>query len=146
VGPTAGLDAVAKRKIPPLLLPVIQLRSLYMHNFVCKNFFVSYELKLWRRCKTLRLCLITCTQLGLYTTRNCTELLTYLLTYLLTHSLHGSGYYLKADCYSARQKISRFLTEPEGSSPCSQKPATGPYPEPSESSSPHRSLSHQGPS
>jgi hypothetical protein len=31
--------------------------------------------------------------------------------------------------------------EPEGSSPCSQKPATGPYPEPAESSSPHRSLS-----
>jgi hypothetical protein len=24
--------------------------------------------------------------------------------------------------------------EPEGSSPCSQKPATGPYPEPAESS------------
>jgi len=109
VGPTAGLDAVAKRKIPPLLLPVIQLRSLYMHNFVCKNFFVSYELKLWRRCKTLRLCLITCTQLGLYTTRNCTELLTYLLTYLLTHSLHGSGYYLKADCHPASQKISCFI-------------------------------------
>jgi hypothetical protein len=42
----------------------------------------------------------------------------------------------KADCYSARQKISRFLTEPEGSSPRSQKPATGPYPEPAESSSP----------
>jgi hypothetical protein len=44
---------------------------------------------------------------------------------------------LKADCYSAHQKISRFLTEPEGSSPCSQKPANGPYPEPAESSSPH---------
>jgi hypothetical protein len=53
---------------------------------------------------------------------------------------------LKADCYSARQKISRFLTEPEGSSPYSQKPATRPYPEPAESSSPHRSLSPQGPS
>jgi hypothetical protein len=36
----------------------------------------------------------------------------------------------KADCHSARQKISRFLTEPEGSSTYSQKPATGPYPEP----------------
>jgi hypothetical protein len=52
----------------------------------------------------------------------------------------------KADCYSAHQKISRFLTEPEASSPFSQKPATGPYPEPAESSSPHRSLSPQGPS
>jgi hypothetical protein len=31
--------------------------------------------------------------------------------------------------------------ELEGSSPCSQKAATGPYPEPAESSSPHRSLS-----
>jgi hypothetical protein len=31
--------------------------------------------------------------------------------------------------------------ETEGSSPCSQKPATGPYPKPAESSSPHRSLS-----
>jgi hypothetical protein len=30
--------------------------------------------------------------------------------------------------------------EPEGSSPCSQKPATEPYPEPAESSSSHRSL------
>jgi hypothetical protein len=39
----------------------------------------------------------------------------------------------KADCYSARQKISRFLTEPEGSLPSSQKPATGPYPEAAES-------------
>jgi hypothetical protein len=47
----------------------------------------------------------------------------------------------KADYYSASQKISRFLTEPEGSSPCSQKPATAHYPEPAESSSPHRSLS-----
>jgi hypothetical protein len=36
---------------------------------------------------------------------------------------------LKADCYSACQKISCFLMEPEGSLPCSQKPATGPYPE-----------------
>jgi hypothetical protein len=63
-----------------------------------------------------------------------------ILTYLLTYLLHGAGYYLKSCCYSARQKIS-FLTEPEGSSPCSQKPATGPYPEPAESSLPHRSLS-----
>jgi hypothetical protein len=28
--------------------------------------------------------------------------------------------------------------EPEGSSPCSQKPASGPYPEPAEYSSPYR--------
>jgi len=31
--------------------------------------------------------------------------------------------------------------EPEGSSPFSQKPASGPYPEPAEYSSPHRSIS-----
>jgi hypothetical protein len=31
--------------------------------------------------------------------------------------------------------------EPEGSLECSQKPATGLYPEPAESSSPHWSLS-----
>jgi hypothetical protein len=34
-----------------------------------------------------------------------------------------------------------FFMEPEGSSPCSQKPAAGPYLESVESSSPHRSLS-----
>jgi hypothetical protein len=38
-------------------------------------------------------------------------------------------------------KKSHFLTEPEGSSPCSKKPATGTYSEPAESSSPHLSLS-----
>jgi hypothetical protein len=42
----------------------------------------------------------------------------------------------KADGHSACQK-NPFFTEPEGSLPCSQKPATGPYPEPAESSSPN---------
>jgi hypothetical protein len=46
----------------------------------------------------------------------------------------------KADCYSARQKISCFLTEPEGLSLCSQKPTTASYPKPAESSLPHLSL------
>jgi hypothetical protein len=39
------------------------------------------------------------------------------------------------------KKYPAFLMEPEGSLQCSQKPATGPYPEPAESSSPHRFLS-----
>jgi hypothetical protein len=69
-----------------------------------------------------------------------TYLLTYLLTYSLTHSMVQDIIW-KADCHAARQKISRFFTEPEGSSPCSHVPATGPYPEPAESSSPHRFLS-----
>jgi hypothetical protein len=46
----------------------------------------------------------------------------------------------KADCHSACQKYPLFM-EPKGSSPCSQKSATGPYPEPAESNSPHQSLS-----
>jgi len=33
---------------------------------------------------------------------------------------------LNADCYSVPQEIARLLTEPEDSSTCSQKPATGP--------------------
>jgi hypothetical protein len=43
----------------------------------------------------------------------------------------------KADC----QKISYFLTEPEGLLPYSHEPAIGHYPEPAESISPHRFLS-----
>jgi hypothetical protein len=66
--------------------------------------------------------------------------LTYLLTYLLTHSMVQDIIW-KADRHSACQKISCFLMEPEGSSPRSHKPATGPYLEPAESSSPQRSLS-----
>jgi hypothetical protein len=42
----------------------------------------------------------------------------------------------KADSHSACQTIACFLMEPEGSLPCSQKPATGPYPEAAESSRP----------
>jgi len=42
---------------------------------------------------------------------------------------------LKADCHTACQKISCFLTEPKDSSPCSQQPATGPHPEADEYSS-----------
>jgi hypothetical protein len=62
------------------------------------------------------------------------------LTYILTYSMMQDIIW-KADCHSASQKISCFLMEAEGLLPCSQKPATGTYPEPAESSSPHRSLS-----
>jgi len=48
---------------------------------------------------------------------------------------------LKADSHSACQKYPAFFMEPEDSLPYSQKPATGSYPEPPESSSPHRRLS-----
>jgi hypothetical protein len=47
----------------------------------------------------------------------------------------------KADCHSAYQKNPAFFMENDGSLPCSQKPATGPYPEPAESSFPPQFLS-----
>jgi hypothetical protein len=40
-----------------------------------------------------------------------------------------------------KKKYHAFFMETECSLPCSQKLATGTYPEPAESSSPHRSLS-----
>jgi hypothetical protein len=42
-----------------------------------------------------------------------------------------------------RKKIPRNFKEPEGSSPCSQEPSTGPYPEPVRSSPYHLILSLQ---
>jgi len=69
-----------------------------------------------------------------------TYLLTYLLTYSLTHCMMQDIIW-KADSHSACQNYPAFFMEPEGSLPCSQKPAMGPYPEPAEYSSPHRSLS-----
>jgi hypothetical protein len=63
------------------------------------------------------------------------------ITYLLTYLLMMQDIIWKADCHSACQKISSFLMEPEGSLTCSQKLATGPYPEPAKSSQPHQSLS-----
>jgi hypothetical protein len=67
--------------------------------------------------------------------------LPYLLNYLLLTYYMVQDIIWKADCHSACQKISCFLMEPEGSSPCSQKVGTGPYTEPAESSSPHWYLS-----
>jgi hypothetical protein len=58
-----------------------------------------------------------------------------------TYLLHVAGYYLKSCHTACQKKISCFLMEPEGSLPFSHKPATGPCPEPAESSSSHQSLS-----
>jgi hypothetical protein len=65
----------------------------------------------------------------------------YLLTYLLTHSLTHSmvqNIIWKAECHSAYQKISRFM---EPITTITITIITGPYPQPAESSLPHRSLS-----
>jgi hypothetical protein len=51
---------------------------------------------------------------------------------------------IKVDSHSERQKNPAFFMEPEGSLPCSQKPATVPYPEAAEFISLHRSLSPWG--
>jgi hypothetical protein len=66
-------------------------------------------------------------------------LLTYLLAYLITPWCRILCE--KLIVTQLVKKYPAFFMEPEGSPPCSQKPATGPYPEPAESSSPHRSLS-----
>jgi hypothetical protein len=57
---------------------------------------------------------------------------------LLTYSMVQDILW-KADTRLACQTTARFLMESEGA-PWSQKPATGPYPEPAEFSSSHRSL------
>jgi hypothetical protein len=64
---------------------------------------------------------------------------TYLLTYLLTPWC--STLFEKLIVTKPLKKYPAFFMEPEGSLPFSQKPATGPNPEPAESSSPYRSLS-----
>jgi hypothetical protein len=51
----------------------------------------------------------------------------------------------KSGSHSSFKKNPAFFMELDGSLPCSQKPTIGPYPEPAESSSPHRSLSAKGP-
>jgi hypothetical protein len=67
----------------------------------------------------------------------------YLLTYLLTYSLTPwcRTLFEKLIVIQLVKKYPAFFMEPEGSSQCSQKPATGSYPEPAEFISPHRYLS-----
>jgi hypothetical protein len=60
-----------------------------------------------------------------------------ILTYLRTEL---SPSWEAANCADI-QKISSNFKEPEGSSPCSQEPSTGPYPEPVRSSPHHPILS-----
>jgi hypothetical protein len=69
--------------------------------------------------------------------------LPYLLTYLLTYSLTPwyRIFFEELVVTQLVKEYSALFMEPEGSLPCSQKPTTGPYPEPAESSSPHRTLS-----
>jgi hypothetical protein len=59
----------------------------------------------------------------------------------MLYLLHGAEYYLKSWLSLSLSKKYPFFMEPEGSSSRSQKPSTGLYPEPPESSSPDRSLS-----
>jgi hypothetical protein len=78
----------------------------------------------------------------------CTYLLTYLLTYLFTHSLtHSLPPSLPPWCRILFGKLivtqlvkqwPAFFMEPKGLLLCSQKPATGPHPEPAQFSLPHR--------
>jgi hypothetical protein len=67
------------------------------------------------------------------------KVVTYLLTYLLTPWCRILFENLIVT--QPVKKYPAFFMEPEGSLPFSQKPTIGPYPEPAESSSPHRSLS-----
>jgi hypothetical protein len=53
----------------------------------------------------------------------------------LIYFLHGAGYFFgKLIVTQLVKKYPALFMEPEGSLSCSQKPATGPYPEPAESS------------
>jgi hypothetical protein len=67
-----------------------------------------------------------------------TYLFTYLLNYLLTH---GAEPFLRRSQICSYSTISQHFMEPEGSLPCSQKPSTGPYPEPDQSNPYHPILS-----
>jgi hypothetical protein len=69
-----------------------------------------------------------------YTTLTDT-LLTYLLTLLYFLILWCRILFEKLTVTQLIRKYPAFFMEPQGSSPCSQNPATGPYPDPAESSS-----------
>jgi hypothetical protein len=54
---------------------------------------------------------------------------------------HGAESFLRSRQLCSYSRISQRFIEPENSSPCSQEPSTGPYPEPDPSSPYHSSLS-----
>jgi hypothetical protein len=64
---------------------------------------------------------------------------TYEEFYLLTY--YGAETFLRSSQLCSHSGTSQHFIEPEGSSPCSQKPSTGPYPEPVRSSPHHPILS-----
>jgi hypothetical protein len=52
----------------------------------------------------------------------------------ITHSLiHGAERFLRSCQLCSYSRTSQHFMEPGGSLPCSQKPSTGPYPEPDQS-------------
>jgi hypothetical protein len=72
------------------------------------------------------------------------KLLSYLLTYLRTYYLLTYLFIPLCRIFFEKLMVTQlvkqqpaFFMEPEVSLPCSQKPATGPYSEPAESSSPN---------
>jgi hypothetical protein len=60
------------------------------------------------------------------------------IIFLLTY---GAEPFLRSCQLCSQSGTSQHFKEPEGSSPCTQKPSTGPYPEPDRSSSYHPILS-----
>jgi hypothetical protein len=55
----------------------------------------------------------------------------------LANQLHGAEPFLTIRQLRSYSRISQYFTEPEGSLPCSQRPSTGPYPEPDQFSPYH---------
>jgi hypothetical protein len=99
-------------------------------GFICKQADVWYFCFFLYEKKAITAYFSTTT-----TTTTTTTIIIIIIITILTHSLHVQDIIWKADCHSACQKIFRLLMGPESLLPCSQKPATGPYPEPAESSS-----------